>query len=231
LTGRSEFINSISEKLGRKKPDYIQPLSRDRNPWDSLYDTDNRKELIDRFCVELESLSASVIRVAGRESVPSVIKTFLMDIGSKEIVVWGTEDEIGLLIRKGCGLFTDINDAATVVEWNSNENGDGYIDIAARSDTGLCYAEFGIAETGTVVVYSGGEKGRSVSLLPDCVGIILEAKRIVPRITQVLSELRVPALEHACINFISGPSRSADIEMSLSIGVHGPGKITVFIIE
>jgi L-lactate dehydrogenase complex protein LldG len=187
--------------------------------------------LIDRFCAELESLSASVIRVAGRETVPSVIKTFLQDTGSSEVVVWGTEDEIGLQIRKGCELFTSINNAASVVVWNSIDTGEGYIDTAARSDTGLCSAEFGIAETGTVVVYNGGVKGRSVSLLPNNVGIVLEADRIVPRITQILCELRSPALEHTCINFISGPSRSADIEMSLSIGVHGPGKITVFIIE
>jgi L-lactate dehydrogenase complex protein LldG len=70
-----------------------------------------------------------------------------------------------------------------------------------------------------------------VSLLPTICATVLSAQNIIPRLTQLLPEIDRNVADHSCINLITGPSRSADIEMDLSIGVHGPGQLVVFLID
>ncbi|PSL36369.1 YkgG family uncharacterized protein [Planomicrobium soli] len=83
-----------------------------------------------------------------------------------------------------------------------------------------------LAESGTVVQYNDKDIARSVSLLPVTYVAVVPQSTIVPRMTHAAHRVHQDVEEGkttaTCINFISGPSNSADIEMDIVIGVHGP---------
>lgn len=231
MVTKEEFISMISNRLGRPKPEQVTTPDFDDHPADGLYDTFSQEDLVVQFIRELEALSGKVVRVKSINMLEDAVISFLQQNSINNVVVWDDTTERGKRIRRACETYLNNEDDGRVTVWNKDIGRDELISINERSDAGVVYAEYGISETGTVVLYNKGEKGRSVSLLPNNIAIVLFSRDIVPRITQVLEQLNEPAINHSCINFISGPSRSADIEMSLSIGVHGPGKITVLLVD
>lgn len=101
---------------------------------------------------------------------------------------------------------------------------------AARGDdlVGITGAYCGIAETGTLMLVSGPDTPASVSLLPETHIALLPVTRIVPRMEDAwaLARREQPRLPRA-VNFISGPSRTADIEQTVTLGAHGPYRVLI----
>jgi L-lactate utilization protein LutC len=98
-----------------------------------------------------------------------------------------------------------------------------------KFDVGITAAQAGIAETGTLVLDSSVERNRLVSLVPPIHIAILDASRIYPTLADVLALLQSGDEVSAAITFITGPSRTADIELTLAIGVHGPQELYVIV--
>ena len=99
-------------------------------------------------------------------------------------------------------------------------------------DVGVTMAQAAIAETGTLVLESERERHRLVSLLPPVHVAIVRAHDICLTIGDALKQLRGDdkCLSRA-ITFITGPSRTADIELTLTVGVHGPKELFVIILD
>jgi L-lactate dehydrogenase complex protein LldG len=100
-------------------------------------------------------------------------------------------------------------------------------------DVGICTAQAAIAETGTLVLESDLERNRLVSLLPPVHIAIVKARDICRTLGDALRDLRregQPGMSRA-ITFITGPSRTADIELTLTIGVHGPKELYVIVYD
>jgi L-lactate dehydrogenase complex protein LldF len=94
---------------------------------------------------------------------------------------------------------------------------------------GLTGALGGIAESGTLVLTSGVERPLTASLLTRVHLAILRASTITPRLPQALQWREL--IQTSSTVLISGPSRTADIEMTMTIGMHGPGKLYVFCLQ
>jgi L-lactate dehydrogenase complex protein LldF len=94
---------------------------------------------------------------------------------------------------------------------------------------GLTGALAAIAETGTLALDSGTGRPLETSLVPEVHIAVLHSEAIYQSLTQVLRLRKVR--EASSVVLISGPSRTADIEMTLTIGVHGPTEVHVFCIK
>ncbi len=111
---------------------------------------------------------------------------------------------------------------------------DGYADRErlVDCDLGITAAQKGIAETGTLVLLSASERHRVTSLVPPVHVAILEAADILPGLGDALAATRDASGElPTLVTFITGPSRTGDIELQLVIGVHGPKELHVILLE
>jgi L-lactate dehydrogenase complex protein LldG len=102
-------------------------------------------------------------------------------------------------------------------------------------DAGISTAQLGIAETGTLVLQSAREKHRLLSLVPPVHIALLSADDICNSLVEVITLLHrtqtsSDVVSHA-VTFITGPSRTSDIELTLTIGVHGPRTLHIIILE
>jgi L-lactate utilization protein LutC len=95
------------------------------------------------------------------------------------------------------------------------------------ADLGLSTAQWGIAETGTLVLDAAAERHRCASLLPVVHVALLRQSRILATLGEALKTLPRPL--SPAITLITGPSRTADIELQLVVGVHGPRELHVIV--
>jgi len=98
-----------------------------------------------------------------------------------------------------------------------------------RFDVGITTGQAAIAETGTLVLDSAHERHRLVSLVPPVHIAIVDASTIYATVGETLSMLKIGKELSPAVTFITGPSRTADIELTLTIGVHGPQELYVII--
>ncbi|HWK09776.1 MAG TPA: lactate utilization protein [Vicinamibacterales bacterium] len=103
-----------------------------------------------------------------------------------------------------------------------------YVEQAA-AEIGITSCDAAIAETGSLVLLSGRGAPRTTSLLPPVHLAIVRREDIVFTAAEFFSNAADRIAATACCTFITGPSRTADIELSLTIGVHGPGRLVVVV--
>ncbi len=103
-------------------------------------------------------------------------------------------------------------------------------DVAAIRDAplGITAARLAIAETGSVLLHETGLEGRSVSLMTQHLIVLCPASALVPSLDEAAPVLReIAQTGPSYATFVTGPSRTADIERELAIGVQGPGELHV----
>jgi L-lactate dehydrogenase complex protein LldG len=97
---------------------------------------------------------------------------------------------------------------------------------------GLTTAFAGIAETGTLMLLSSPETPTTIAFLPETSIVVLPAHRVLRAYEDGLSLLRQERGDlPRSINFITGPSRSCDIEQTIQLGAHGPKRLLVLLID
>ncbi|MBE3563791.1 MAG: LUD domain-containing protein [Hydrogenibacillus schlegelii] len=105
--------------------------------------------------------------------------------------------------------------------------------FAARASLGVVQADFAVAETGSVVLLNSADAGRFPSLLPPVIWVFVPEARILSTVGEAVrsvADLGRRGGFPSAVQFITGPSRSADIEMRLTLGVHGPGVVLAQIV-
>jgi L-lactate dehydrogenase complex protein LldG len=101
-------------------------------------------------------------------------------------------------------------------------------------EAGIVAADFGVAETGTLVHFDRGDEEKNVWTLPEICFCLLENGKIVQNLEAIALELSKHLartdLPSPQVSLVTGPSRTADIENELTIGVHGPARLIILII-
>lgn len=99
-----------------------------------------------------------------------------------------------------------------------------------NADAGLTSAQIGIAESGTLALIGNSEKHRLVSLVPPIHVCILRRKNIVGTMSEALAKVESGPELSPLVTFVTGPSRTADIELQLVLGVHGPRQLRIILV-
>ena len=102
-------------------------------------------------------------------------------------------------------------------------------DQAYDIDAGVTDADYAVAETGTLAIRHRPEHGRLLSLVPIVHVAIIEPRILVPDLIDLFEKLKTEGTGSG-VTLISGPSKTADIEMNTVTGVHGPNVVKTFVL-
>jgi L-lactate utilization protein LutC len=101
----------------------------------------------------------------------------------------------------------------------------------AGCDAGIVEADYAVASSGTLVLVPTPARPRSLSLVPPVNIVLLRVEYILPDLAALMSALGAQAVANNPVVFITGPSRTADIEKRIVRGVHGPKELYVVLIR
>ncbi len=184
--------------------------------------------LVDRFVARAESAAAFVSIASDFAGALHRIADILFELDAQQVVVsddaWQAPWDVARLseVIEQCTMrrTSSLHDTSCAA-------------IAKFAYVGITAAAYGMAETGTLVVCSGPTGGRIESLLPAVHIALLRASRIVAGLPEVLDALAREGQfdRSSAVTFITGPSRTADIELTLTIGVHGPKQLFIVLVN
>jgi L-lactate dehydrogenase complex protein LldG len=167
--------------------------------------------LLERFRVRSEVQSSTVDIVAADSDVAAAIARYLTDMKLPKSAV--VQPALASLDWAGAGLAVEARGAR---------------DADLVGITG-CFCA--VAETGTLMMCSAPDTPAAISLLPETHIAVVQASRIVPYMEDAwnLARTELGKLPRA-VNFISGPSRTGDIEQTIVLGAHGPYRVHLIIV-
>ena len=168
---------------------------------------------VDLFCKMAEAVQAGVTRVSSPDDVPEAIADHLRRNNLPAEIRLGEDDRLADL------------------PWEKTPN------LACKSGpsdgrdlAGVSYAFGGVAETGTLVLHSGPDNPTTLNFLPETHIVVVDAADIAGDYETVWQRIRATFGKGAMprtVNWVTGPSRSADIEQTLLLGAHGPRALQI----
>lgn len=175
---------------------------------------------VEMFRERLEAVGGRCFVVRGEEEAARALKGIISELRATSLPAERIASSNAPLLAR---LTREIVDAELTAEPSAAELFD--------YDVGLTTAQAAIAETGTLVLESDSEHHRLVSLVPPVHIAIVNAQDICLTIGDALKLLRRREVADMSrtITFITGPSRTADIELTLTVGVHGPRELYVIV--
>ena len=176
-----------------------------------------KPELLALFRELMEGQSATVVEVASLEAAPSAIADYLRG------------NNLPLSVRSGSDPLWE------ALPWSREPALERHIGPATGADVvGLSHAAGAAAESGTLVLTSGPDNPTSLNFLPENHIVVVHADDIAGSYEEVWSVVRKrfgAGVMPRTVNFVSGPSRTADIAQKLVMGAHGPRKLMVLIVK
>jgi L-lactate utilization protein LutC len=171
----------------------------------------------------------SVFSPAPTPQITSVVDLFKQNVEAVDghCVVVQTEEELTRILKNFGGRIA-ISDAPMLNRLIRGTITPNPSDIF-EFDVGITMAQAAIAETGTLVLDSARERNRLVSLVPPVHIAIVDAASIFQTLGEALAFIHQKGNISPAVTFITGPSRTADIELTLAIGVHGPQELHVIV--
>jgi L-lactate dehydrogenase complex protein LldG len=215
MSARDNILNRIRTQSGKQGATTTAELDsarahiarRERGPLPSIA----HENPLQRFISECDRLKSTVETVADKKDIPQALARYLSQNSLKQRAV-------------GWPSLVDLDWASAGIEYeNRLANGD---DLVGVTD---CFCAIG--ETGTLLLLSSPTTPKLHALLPETHICIVSQSRIVATMEDAFQLLRHEKGElPRATFFVSGPSRTADIEQTIVIGAHGPYRVHVIII-
>ncbi|MDQ0154086.1 LutC/YkgG family protein [Robertmurraya andreesenii] len=232
IQNRDAFLSQIANRLGRERKTSLERPKWKYNPQDEVLKDATQDDLVEVLKQQCNNIHTKFVQTNSANLVAS-LKEVVDGYGGGSIVVGNDKrfEQFGLseLLKK------DWPESGSEVHVWDHTLGRENIEKANLANVGISISEITLAESATAVLFSSKDQGRTISFLPNYSIIIMPKSTIVPRMTQgarfVREKVKNGEQIASCVNFISGPSDSADIEMIPVIGVHGPIKMTYIVVD
>ena len=173
-----------------------------------------KAELVRRFSAGARAAGAEVVETRDRESAAGAVVELLRKERIDSAVVSPPALDFGGRIR--------------VIR-------PGIVEEYAAARAGIVRADYGVAETGTLVHLDADDEEKLAWTLPPLCVCLLDTGRIVPELEALTSvfagHLRGTGKPGPQVSLVTGPSRTADIECELTIGVQGPSRVVIILFE
>ncbi len=217
MSARDDILNRLRKTI-EKGPPVALPAAAPRVPVTRVDDA-SRPALRARFALELERVRGRLHAAANEAEARESLAEILRGCGAKRVAAW---DDVPLT-----------GWADTCAGLGVTRVGDDRAD-AATADVGLTGCDAVIAATGTLALEGGPGRSRLASLLPTVHVVIAREGQLVPRLEDYLDQKRADGnaayRRSSAVTLITGPSRTADIEMQIVYGAHGPLELHVILI-
>lgn len=255
IQGREAFIAKLSAGLGRQAVPTEPPAHPYRGVPDFYKEISlSTEEKIEAFSRNWSALTGKVLVVEEAEAGVKVcawLREIAAELGVTGVSRWEHEglkalgidealaaDGIEVVpwkpIEEGSPLAPDPAAAASAVGPNWAQRS-ALLRRTERCELGIVWPDYAVANTATLVLQCSPQRGRSVSLLTSILFAVFRADQLVTRMGEAFVNItngkEAPEQYASSLNLITGPSRSADIENDLTIGIHGPGQVYAVIIK
>ena len=244
MPGRSkaEFLRSVRNALGREEGPPEQhyhrleedlPLLESRAAELEARLQANRPQLLDRLADMAGKGGWNVHRVSGAEAAIGQVDSIVADLGATRVA------------RSGQPVFEDVPvdaalqlrgiDVVPVVR-GASATREELRERMRHADVGLTGTDYALAETGSLVILPRQGLSRLVSLVPPVHVALVRPEEVLESLHDLFLLRRLEFKQRggemgSYLNFITGPSRTADIEMTIVQGVHGPRAVHMIIVE
>lgn len=241
MAARAEFLERVRREVAKTAGLFgAEPAPRPAHPAAAAETircelAERWPQALARFREEFERVGGVFHRARDLAAVPAVVAAIARERGARRLVAW---DAAALGFDAPAALAPHDLAVSTIEAGREDEpSRRRHRDEAARAQIGVTGADFVLAETGTLILLSGSGRPRSTSLLPEVHVAVFGRDRLLETLEQVgvmLEALHAEpdrATPIGAINFITGPSRTADIELTLTRGVHGPKEVHAVFVE
>jgi L-lactate dehydrogenase complex protein LldG len=174
--------------------------------------------LTEFFCTSLEAVSGHYVVVRDEVQAAAAVQRLIEQQHVRGVAV--SDSPLVQQVMRGVSHGGRLLEAATPAE-------------LFDCDAGITSAQWAIAETGTLVLESAKERHRLASLVPLVHIAIIDGsciRKTMAEVRRAINENGGDSLSRT-VTFITGPSRTSDIELTLAIGVHGPAQLHVIVID
>lgn len=220
IHNREAFLQHVAERLGRGKIRTVPVTEPAVNNLALTRLTElSEEERKEKFLSTAEKVMLAQTGVVTAAQAPKTVADLCGRYGAGDVILSADRRLTQL------GITAQALSAYHVKVWDPHDAQAG-ISFANTAKVGIVFCEYGLVESGSVVLYSSPEQSRSLSLLPESSIFVLPKSKILPRPAQLAQVLHDKAVRGermpSCINLIGGPSSTADIELVKCVGVHGP---------
>lgn len=177
--------------------------------------------IFDTFKLRAEAVSAEVHRFPHKSTAIDFIVGYLQSAGV-------TDSPQSYAVWADCPFLTGVN-KTKIAECVPGLTFEVTREHAADSKVGISQLDWAMASTGSLIQDAAPVERRLASTLPSIHIAIVETSRILPDMPAVFTKIGPQQTNY--ISFITGPSRTADIERVLTIGVHGPEKLIIVFVD
>ena len=236
MSSRQRFIGRVQEALGRQLGSPIAGSHPDElfGPLEEVMQPIAAEDVIGKFEEELQKVAGCTYRAATAGELEEILQRILRDHQAKGVVYTRNPILDAASIPSKLAAW-GLESAA----WPNSETGNGrkpFKEQSLTAEIGISGVEFVLAESGSLVVTSRTEGAQIGSLAPPTHIALYRRSQVVAYLDEVLDRLPVPtdpnqSLPGRSIVFITGPSRTADIEQILIRGVHGPKEVHAILVE
>ena len=213
-SAREEILGKVRASLGRGPGSPVAPVPPTARVKPRAVGTADAE--IEQLLTEIGKLNGVTRRLASRDDLRVAMAELVKAEAVKKATLWSTPD---LMAWDVIGILTALG--IEIISPQADKH------LVAECELGVTGVDAALPETGTLLLRSSPERPRIVSLLPRVHLAILTRAGFRPDLHQIFAEVKH---DPYCV-LVTGPSRTSDIELTLTLGVHGPKSLYVWLLD